>query len=47
MQKVQKNGCEETNKTDDDAIIASTLDKSSTMKKDHIGLGFFAVNLYT
>ena len=33
-------------KTDDDAIIASSLDKSNTMKKEHVKLKICAVNLY-
>ena len=31
----------------DDAGNASALDKSNTMKKDHIELGIFAVDWYT
>ena len=37
----------ETNKTDDDAMIVSALEKSNTMKKEHVKMGMFAANFYT
>ena len=34
-------------KTNENAIKLSTLTASNTMKKEHIKLGIFAVNIYT